>query len=208
MREGVASAMLRFFGARAPQDFARATLDFLAAASGTKTAALFEAQASRPRLVTTTGLSQDSLDRALDSWKRQRTRLERGETVQGEGHSLVPLLRDGAPVGLLYLESTNIDRIALIESQELLAAAVLASRAEPAAPVADFLERTPVAELQREKLMLLLERHDWNISRVAREMGVTRTTIYAKLDLFEIPRRVGQDRRQRSARFARRSPGQ
>jgi len=37
-----------------------------------------------------------------------------------------------------------------------------------------YLERTPVEDMEREKLLLLLNRNEWNIARVARMMGVTR----------------------------------
>jgi len=51
-----------------------------------------------------------------------------------------------------------------------------------------YLERTPVQDLEREKLLLLLNRNEWNIARVARLMGVTRRTIYLRLQRYNIPR--------------------
>ena len=51
-----------------------------------------------------------------------------------------------------------------------------------------YLERTPVEDMEREKLLLLLNRNEWNIARVARLMGVTRRTIYLRLQRYGIPR--------------------
>ena len=57
-----------------------------------------------------------------------------------------------------------------------------------------YLERTPVEDMEREKLLLLLNRNEWNIARVARLMGVTRRTIYLRLQRYNIPReRVAED---------------
>ena len=51
-----------------------------------------------------------------------------------------------------------------------------------------YLERTPVEDMEREKLLLLLNRNEWNIARVARMMGVTRRTVYLRLQRYNIPR--------------------
>ena len=42
--------------------------------------------------------------------------------------------------------------------------------------------------MEREKLLLLLNRNEWNIARVARMMGVTRRTVYLRLQRYNIPR--------------------
>ena len=50
-----------------------------------------------------------------------------------------------------------------------------------------YLERTPVEDMEREKLLLLLNRNEWNIARVSRLMGVTRRTIYLRLAALQHP---------------------
>jgi len=64
-----------------------------------------------------------------------------------------------------------------------------------------YLERTPLRDLERQKLLLLLERHEWNIARVARLLGTTRRTVYARLERYRIARR-----RVRKAPTTRRAP--
>lgn len=62
-----------------------------------------------------------------------------------------------------------------------------------------YLERTPVEDMEREKLLLLLNRNEWNIARVARMMGVTRRTVYLRLQRYNIPReRVPKTRSRRA----------
>jgi transcriptional regulator of acetoin/glycerol metabolism len=62
-----------------------------------------------------------------------------------------------------------------------------------------YLERTPVEDMEREKLLLLLNRNEWNIARVARLMGVTRRTIYLRLQRYNIPRERVPKTRLRAA---------
>jgi transcriptional regulator of acetoin/glycerol metabolism len=63
-----------------------------------------------------------------------------------------------------------------------------------------YLERTPVEDMEREKLLLLLNRNEWNIARVARLMGVTRRTIYLRLQRYNIPRERVPKTRLKAAR--------
>ena len=44
-------------------------------------------------------------------------------------------------------------------------------------------------DVARDQLFTLLEQHEWNIAKVARVLGVTRPTIYARLHRFGLPRR-------------------
>jgi DNA-binding NtrC family response regulator len=53
--------------------------------------------------------------------------------------------------------------------------------------------------MEREKLLLLLNRNEWNIARVARLMGVTRRTVYLRLQRYNIPRERVPKSRPRSA---------
>jgi len=62
-----------------------------------------------------------------------------------------------------------------------------------------YLERTPVEDMEREKLLLLLNRNEWNIARVARMMGVTRRTVYLRLQRYNIPRERVPKSRLKSA---------
>ncbi len=53
--------------------------------------------------------------------------------------------------------------------------------------------------MEREKLLLLLNRNEWNIARVSRLMGVTRRTVYLRLQRYGIPRERVPRTRTRTA---------
>jgi transcriptional regulator of acetoin/glycerol metabolism len=59
----------------------------------------------------------------------------------------------------------------------------------PQAGVDLYLERTTVDDVARQQLLVLLERNEWNIARVARVMNVTRATIYNRIARLHIQRR-------------------
>jgi len=56
-----------------------------------------------------------------------------------------------------------------------------------------------VEDMEREKLLLLLNRNEWNIARVARMMGVTRRTVYLRLQRYNILRERVPKSRLKSA---------
>jgi hypothetical protein len=115
---------------------------------------------------------------------------------------VVPVLdEENALVALLYVDSFDphfcaphdIERLSKFSRIVAKAVADVQNPARSARPLASeawetYLERTPVEDMEREKLLLLLNRNEWNIARVARLMGVTRRTIYLRLQRYNIPR--------------------
>ena len=68
-------------------------------------------------------------------------------------------------------------------------AVIAAAAAAPAlSPVQAYLSQTSDEEIARERLLLLLVQNEWNIARVARIMGMTRRTIYHRLQRHNIVR--------------------
>ncbi len=51
-----------------------------------------------------------------------------------------------------------------------------------------FLEVTSRQAIERRQLMALLNRHEWNIARVARALRCNRVTVYKRLRRLGIPR--------------------
>jgi len=114
---------------------------------------------------------------------------------------LVPVLEGESLVALLYVDShdphfcESHDLTRLSKFSRIVAKSVLDSGTPTERPARSredawetYLERTPVEDMEREKLLLLLNRNEWNIARVARLMGVTRRTIYLRLQRYNIPR--------------------
>jgi hypothetical protein len=151
------------------------------------------------------------------SWRSQKDALRRGETfyvpdranerrlpasvIDRAGpasFALVPVLEEEALVALLYVDSQDphfcdthdLDRLS--KFSRIVAKSVSDTASPNGSGGTDsweaYLERTPVEDMEREKLLLLLNRNEWNIARVARMMGVTRRTVYLRLQRYNIPR--------------------
>jgi len=112
---------------------------------------------------------------------------------------VVPIFQGDALQALLYLDSQaphfcNAHDIDRLKKLGRIVAKAVGDSGEPRPMGAGeegwraFLEQTPVADLEREKMLLLLNRNEWNIARVARLMGVTRRTVYMRLQRYNIPR--------------------
>ena len=58
----------------------------------------------------------------------------------------------------------------------------------PAAPAAAYIPETPVplSEIERETIVRVLEKNKGNISRTAKELGLTRTALYRRLNKHDI----------------------
>jgi transcriptional regulator with GAF, ATPase, and Fis domain len=141
-------------------------------------------------------------------------RLPRSEERQGPASfAVVPVFDGEELVALLYVDShdphfcTDHDLERMAKFSRIVAKAVTDPASNGAGVVAErengweaYLERTPVEDLEREKLLLLLNRNEWNIARVSRLMKVTRRTIYLRLQRYNIPRERVRKTRLRTAR--------
>jgi len=200
-----------------PRTLAERTLEVLMSLNRGRSGAVFAQDGDTVTLFASRGIDQDVLDAVKTVWARYRETLQnqqtfyvgnRDEDLQlprrepGGPASLVvmPVFNGNKLVALLYLDSfdphfcgpNDLERMARFT--RILAKAVTGiepHREEAKTSVEKwetYLERTPVEDLEREKLLLLLNRNEWNIARVARLMGVTRRTIYLRLQRYNIPR--------------------
>jgi hypothetical protein len=106
---------------------------------------------------------------------------------------VVPVFDGGELVALVYVETAAVagepDLAGVARVSREMAVALRRGASGEASARESFLERTGVEDFQREKLLLLLERHRWNIARVARLMGLTRRTIYLRLRRYGVARK-------------------
>ena len=165
--------------------------------------------------------SRCGADTATRSWPARRSTSRSGRptgafpprprtnALEAASFAVVPVFDAEKMVALLYVDSgdphfcESHDLIRLTKFSRILSKAIADSSPERqrAAVTVDswetYLERTPVDDMEREKLLLLLNRNEWNIARVSRLMGVTRRTIYLRLQRYNIPReRVPKTRRR------------
>lgn len=215
-------------GADDPKRLAERTLEVIASLTNGRAAAVFSIDGSRATLFASKGIDQSVLDVVSNVWERYQESLGRGTTFYVPERAtdrritidekvglaslvVVPVVDDSRLVALLYLDSRDphfceghdLDR--LQKFSRIIAKAVNDSvpgreRPRAAEDWETYLERTPVEDMEREKLLLLLNRNEWNIARVSRLMGVTRRTIYLRLARYNIPReKVRKTRRLKPA---------
>ena len=102
---------------------------------------------------------------------------------------MLPLLDGADLVGAVYLEGAALEVSHVKGFQNVLARAVLAATDPEALRAfgADLLG-VGVERSKREITLASLRQHEWNISRVARELGLTRRTIYLRLTRWGVNR--------------------
>src|SRR5262249_25496339 len=136
------------------------------------------------------GIDRRALEWAAATWRVDQRSLEQGRMSRDEERFLMPILRGRELAALLYLNTAQVDLGSIDEVTGLISDAVLRGgrHLKSASAVEAFLERTPAREIERRRMLILLERHEWNLARVARELRVTRTTVYKRLQAFGIRR--------------------
>ena len=177
---------------------AESTLELLMVISRARCGAVFACEADRLGLVVSRGLDQGALDSTHRVWVNSRRSLSTGRPLYSGGPEsflTVPLVDDEEVKGLLYVDTPDPDF--RVPSEHLASLCrILCSALSGLSEVSlrtpsqweSYLERTTPEDIERERLLLLLNRNEWNIARVSRILGVTRMTIYNRLGRFNIPR--------------------
>jgi hypothetical protein len=183
-----------------PRGAADRILTFLLSLNKARGAAVFALDGDRLTLFTGRGFDVEAVATVQNAWTTHRDKLQNGEVLRqsdARAASVVAPLMDGAVVvALLYLDAASdsewksLDASSLTAFGVAIAQAVIAAASGPAepSPVQAYLSQTSDEEIARERLLLLLVQNEWNISRVARLMGVTRRTIYLRLQRHNIVR--------------------
>ncbi len=161
-----------------------------------------------PRLELVIGerLTQRGLDSIADVWERARASLLGGQPSGGDDPSflVLPCHDDRGFAGVVYLEGEGVfrrSRLALLVSLSPVVARVL-RRLDGLDDLAEEPATTPPSNAEAASLHLLLDHNEWNVSRVARVLGVTRMTVYNRLRRFAIQRRRVPKHGARSHRHA------
>jgi transcriptional regulator with GAF, ATPase, and Fis domain len=205
-------------GADTPRRLAERTVEVVMSLNHGRSGAVFSVSEKGLALFASKGIDQVSLDGVQAVWERHGDALGRGETfyvpdrmtdrrltpderaARGVASFAVVPVHDGERlIAVLYVDSQdphfceNHDLVRLTKLSRIVVKAVTEGERPAARPGTEaswetYLERTPVEDMEREKLLLLLNRNEWNIARVARLMGVTRRTIYLRLARYKIPR--------------------
>jgi len=195
-------------GADDPRRLAERTLEVVMSLTGGRSGAVFTCQDGGITLFASRGIDQSVLDTVPTAWQTYGDLLRGGETLYvpdrmaGQptpaSFAVVPVMDEESLLALLYVDShephfcDGHDLERLTKFSRIVAKAVNETsggeRSSSIEAWEAYLERTPVEDMEREKLLLLLNRNEWNIARVARMMGVTRRTVYLRLQRYNIPR--------------------
>lgn len=142
-----------------------------------------------PRVLVARNVALPNLEGLPTLWERHEKSLRAGRLAGRDGQRVLPLLDGTDLVGAIYLEGLAVDPQRIKGFQDVLARAVLAATDPEALRAfgADLLG-VGVERSKREITLASLRQHEWNISRVARELGLTRRTIYLRLTRWGIVR--------------------
>jgi DNA-binding protein Fis len=180
LREDALRRILALDAGRSAQLSLRLAQDVGQAHSG----AVIAIDGDRYVLFATTELVEEDLQHVGDAWSTRRRELLRGHQVGADTWALLPI---GRPVtGLLYIGraqvrlETTLLRQAVAELGQLLEVALSVRSQEPESRMVyeTLIQRTPLSQIARRKLELILRFHDGNKTRAAETLGVTRATLY------------------------------
>lgn len=167
-------------------DVVVAALQLVRLRSRARSAAFFVPRADALWLVASDGIDGTSLADVGRIWSAPPVQTRRGALYQGvsaRSFVVVPAMRVGQLVGLIYLELGDAGEAFSAELMRLVADLMAdAIGAGTAAQRADGTSTSdPVAEATKANLLFLLEREEGNVARAARVLGVTRSTVYNRL---------------------------
>ena len=211
---GLTNQLAALLVAADPRGAADRTLDFLISLNKARGAAVFALDGDRLNLFTGRGFDVETVATVQRAWSDHRADLAAGQLLQDSNaratYAIAPLIEKGSVVALLYLDTAAGRDWAALDMGSLVAfgvaiaqAVIAAASAAPAlSPVQAYLSQTSDEEIARERLLLLLVQNEWNIARVARIMGMTRRTIYHRLQRHNIAREKVRKTEQASRRKA------
>ncbi len=153
---------------------------------------------AEPVLLYSRGVDHESLKRVGDAWVHSGRKLRGGEAVHDGTWCIWPLESPRGKV-LLYIGGPKLVELERVRRavDGLAPVFVAAAHAEsmlPAAtdevrrPIDWYLASTPPEVVEREQLMLMLHHDEWNLARLARRLGITRPTLYARMRRLGIKR--------------------
>jgi hypothetical protein len=168
------------------KDVTERALALLMSLTGSRIGAVFACDRGEPELVLGARMDQLGLDRVKTAWLYARDTLQCGGFVSGpSGGIVVPILSGRDLLALVYQD----ERGRCSEEEIATVCGLIRNRLVEGPTPALLPERD-----EREHLLLLLERNEWNIARVARLLGVSRLTVYRRLGRLGVSRPDGPKR--------------
>jgi len=185
-----------------PMKLMECAVDVIMGVMRAQRAALFSCLEDDVRLLVSRSLDQAALETVRALWPNTPRPLTLGSPYfgveVGRAYMLLPCL-DPDTLGLLYVEASGSMR--RLRSDYLHTFSGILGRALKEWAPSDEVEQPEVSaaagsdDAERANLEFMLERNEWNVSRVARLLGVTRMTVYNRLKRLDLPRQRVTKRR-------------
>lgn len=176
-----------------PEGSATRILRKVADVNGACGTAIIAVRGTSPVLFASCNLPLGDAGRLEELWRDYGEWLLTKRPVELPSTVLLPLLEGDVVLGVLYLKEPR--RFDLAATGPWLAALSIFLRAASRSAGLDgvYPENPPS---QRDQLLRALNEREWNVARVARDLGVTRRTIYLRMARFDIARQhVAKDLR-------------
>ena len=190
-----------------PRRIIENALDLVMVLARARRGAVVSCKEGRISLVASRGLDQGVLNSIQRVWSCSQRSLVARTPLYSEGPQTflaLPCLEKSELMGVLYVDTPGpafrLPPEQLATFSGIFGRAIRALASPLNNQRSDWameLDRAEPDALERERLLLLLTRNEWNISRVARILNVTRMTVYNRLVRFNIPReRVSKTQRR------------
>jgi len=143
-----------------------------------------------PRVLVARNVALSRLETIPGLWERNEKTLMAGKAAGREGQRLLPLIDEGQLLGAIYVETEQILDVERLKPYLIVLTRALIVAVNPDArrDLGEDLLGIGPERAKREITLASLRQHEWNISRVARELGLTRRTIYLRLARWGIDR--------------------
>jgi hypothetical protein len=168
-----------------PEGSATRILRKVADVNGARGAAIIAVRDSSPVLFASCNLPLEDAGRLQELWREYGAWLLTKRPIEQPSTVLLPLLEGEAVLGVLYLkdpERFNLD----VTGPWLAALSIFLRAASRGAGLSTAYPENPPS--QRDQLLRALNEREWNVARVARDLGVTRRTVYLRMSRFAIAR--------------------
>ncbi|WP_374167007.1 helix-turn-helix domain-containing protein [Arcticibacter sp. MXS-1] len=103
-----------------------------------------------------------------------------------DGRAIDKLMQYHFPGNVRELQYTIERAVIMSEGNRLSAGDLIFSPIESASSMTQQQEDTNLENLEKNTIMRVIEKHQGNISRAAKELGITRTALYRRLSKYDI----------------------
>ncbi|RKR85734.1 DNA-binding NtrC family response regulator [Mucilaginibacter gracilis] len=107
-------------------------------------------------------------------------------TVSFDESAVQKLLQYNYPGNVRELQYTIERAVIMADDAMLRAADLIFSSIESVTEIAEPMDDMPLSMVEKQTILRVIEKHSGNITRAAKELGITRTALYRRLSKYDI----------------------